>query len=171
MPSEHETKRVKQKLLEEIKLYFFVFAFLALMFSAFLTFRRLISNEAGITYLHYGSGIIKAAIVAKIIMIGQALKLGKNVENQPLMIAVLVKAALFGLLVAIFNVIERVIEELIRGNDWPGISNLLVMNGLNQALADALILMVSFIPFFAFWETGRVLGEGTLSQMFFGKRM
>jgi hypothetical protein len=33
------------------------------------------------------------------------------------------------------------------------------------------MIMVAFIPFFAFWETGRVLGPGKLSEMFLHKRV
>src|SRR5262252_7463888 len=94
---EHQTSRVREKVEEELKLFFVVFAFLALMFSAFLTYRRLVSSEAGITYLHYGAGLIKAAVIAKIILLGQAMKVGKRVESQPLIIAVFVKSVLYGL--------------------------------------------------------------------------
>src|SRR5215831_16851712 len=93
---EHQISRVREKIEEELRLFWFVFAFLALMFSAFLTYRRLISSESGITYLHYGAGLIKAAIVAKIILIGQALKVGRRVESQPLIVVVLVKSVLYG---------------------------------------------------------------------------
>lgn len=164
------TSRVKEKLYEELKLFFIVFAFLALMFVAFLTYRRLVLSEAGITYLHFGVGLIKAAVVAKIILIGQALNLGKRIKDQPLIIVVLGKAVLFGLLVAVFNVLERVVEGLVRGYGWRAIVDLVVMNGPDEILAGTLMLMVSFIPFFAFWETGRVLGAGKLSEMFFHKR-
>jgi hypothetical protein len=32
------------------------------------------------------------------------------------------------------------------------------------------MLIVAFIPFFAFWEIGRVLGAQKLAAMFFAKR-
>lgn len=170
MSVQPESTGIKRKLLEEFKLFLGVFAFLALMFSAFLTYRRLVSSETGITYLHYGAGVIKAAVIAKIILIGQALKLGKRVEDQPLIIVVLVKAILFGLLVALFNVLERVIEGLVRGLHWRAIANLVVMNSMNEILAGTLIVIASFIPFFGFWEIGRVVGTDKISKMFFHKR-
>lgn len=167
---EHQTSRVREKVREELKLFSAVFAFLALMFSAFLTYRRLVSSESGITYLHYGAGLLKAAVVAKIILLGQALKVGKKVESQPLIIVVFVKSVLYGLLVAVFNVLERLIEGLLRGYDWEATANLVVMNGWDEILAGALMVTVSFIPFFALWETGRVLGAGKLSKMFLHRR-
>jgi hypothetical protein len=170
MASEHKTSRVKEKVEEELKLFWVVFGFLAVMFSAFLTYRRLVSNEVGITYLHYGAGLIKAAIVAKVILVGQALQLGKRIEDQPLILVVLVKAVLYGLLVAVFGVLERVVEGLLHGYGWQAIANRVVMNGPDEILAGTLMVMVSFIPFFALWEIGRVLGAGKLSEMFLHKR-
>jgi hypothetical protein len=32
------------------------------------------------------------------------------------------------------------------------------------------MIVITFIPFFAFWETDRVIGEGNLFALFFRKR-
>jgi hypothetical protein len=42
--------------------------------------------------------------------------------------------------------------------------------GRDELLARTLVLLVAFVPFFAFGEIGRVLGEGRLSQLFLHKR-
>jgi hypothetical protein len=156
----------KERAAEEFRLYWVVFAFMALMFCAFVTYRRLVLEEAGISYEHWGAGLIKAAIIAKVILVGQAMKVGRRIENHPLIISVLVKAVLYGLLVAVFNVLERVIEGLIHGSGWQAIAHRVVMNGPNEIVADSLMVLVAFIPFFALWETGRVLGPGTLAELF-----
>ena len=39
-----------------------------------------------------------------------------------------------------------------------------------EALAKAVMILVSFIPFFALWEVGRVLGPGKLTELFFRGR-
>src|SRR3974390_2556485 len=96
----HKARKLKERALEELRVYWTVFAFLALMFGAFTLYRRLILHEAGIGYAHSGAGLIEAAIVAKVILIGQAMSVGRGVERRPLIIAVLVKAVLYGLLVA-----------------------------------------------------------------------
>ena len=171
MSNDYGPSGIKDKVREEFRLFLVVFVFLALMFGAFLTYRRLILNEAGITYLNYGGGLIKAAIVAKIILIGQAMKVGKRIEDQPLIFVVLAKAVLFALLVAVFNILERIIEGLLRGYDWEAIWNAVVMNSPSEVLAGTLMVVVSFIPLFALWETGRVLGAGKLSEIFFRKRV
>ena len=77
------TRHLKEKAIEEFRLYLIVFAYLALMLGAFTTYRRLVLAQAGISYAHYGAGIIEAAVVAKVILIGQALGVGKRLEVSP----------------------------------------------------------------------------------------
>jgi hypothetical protein len=42
--------------------------------------------------------------------------------------------------------------------------------GKDELLARCMIMFVAFIPFFAFEELERVLGEGKLSKLFFRRR-
>jgi hypothetical protein len=166
----HKGRRLKDRALEELRLYWVVFAFLTLMFGAFSLYRRLVLHEVGISYAHYGAALVEAAIIAKVILIGQAMKVGKGMERRPLIITVLAKAVLYGLLVAIFDVLERVVEGLFRGYEWQAIAHRLLVNGPTDALAQTVMVFVSFIPFFALWEIGRVLGPGKLWEMFFQGR-
>lgn len=163
--------RVKEKTVEEFKLYWTVFIFLALMFSAFTTYRRLILGEVGVNYGHYGAGLIEAAVIAKVLLIGDAMKLGRRIEKHALIISVLVKSVLFALFVAAFNVIEHAIEGLYHKQSWSTIvSHPFEAKNTNELLARSLVLVVTFIPFFALWETARVLGPGKMTELFLRRR-
>jgi hypothetical protein len=169
--SERKGSRLKEKALEELKLYWIVTLFLALMFGAFTTYRRLILGDVGVSYGHYGAGIIEALVIAKIILLGDAMKLGRGIEKYPLIYAVLTKAVLFGILVGVFHVCEHAIEGLIHGETWSGIlSHPFKAQTSNELLAQTIAMIVTFIPFFALWEVGRVLGHGKLSAMFLHSR-
>ena len=170
-PSRTGAPSLKEKAKEEFKEFWAIAIYLALMFSAFLTYRRLTLAESGVTYLHYGAGVIEALILAKVILIGQALRLGKKFEDEPLIVPVLIKTLLFGLFVAVFSVIEHVIEGLVHHQTWEAIAHHLISAGRDEILAKTLIMLIAFIPFFAFWETDRVMGEGKLSALFFRKRV
>jgi hypothetical protein len=162
---ENKTVGLKEKAIEEFKVFWVVAAFLALMFGAFTTYRRLILTEFGISYVHYGAGLIEALIVAKVILIGQALGIGKRFEHGPLIVAAVFKALLYGALVAAFAVAEHWIEALVHGKDLASVWRGFVGLGKDEILARMLMVIVAFIPFFALWETNRVLGEGKLSAL------
>jgi hypothetical protein len=167
----HTTARhMKEKAIEEFKLYWIVFAYLALVLGSFITYRRLVLQEVGIRYGHYGAGLIEAAVIAKVILIGNAMRVGRRAEGQPLIVTVLVKSILYALLVAAFGVLEHVVEGLWHGASWPAIGLLIVALGPREMLAHAVMVVVAFLPFFALWETARVLGPGKLSEIFLTRR-
>jgi hypothetical protein len=170
MPSQQKTSHIKEKALEELRLFWAIFVFLALMFGGFTWYRRLILSEVGVSYGHYGIALIEAAVIAKVILIGRAIKLGKRIEDRPLIMSVLVKAALYGLFVALFDVVERVVEGLLHRESWHAIGHRVVPNGRDEMLAQTLLVMVTFIPFFAIGEIGRVLGVRKLFELFFQRR-
>jgi hypothetical protein len=168
--SDKRSSSLKEKAIEEFRMFWAIAVYLALMLAAFTSYRGLILSESGISYFHYGAGVIEALILAKVILIGHALRLGKRVENAPLFVSVLFKAAVFGVFAGLFGVIEHVIEGLVHRESWDHIAHSLVSAGRDEILARTLVLIVTFIPFFAFWETDRVLGEGRLFELFFHKR-
>jgi len=144
--------------------------YLALMFAAFTGYRRFVLSESGISYFHYGAAVVEALILAKVILIGQALGLGKRFEGTRLVVSVIFKSVLFGAFAALFAVLEHVIEGLAHRETWANIGQSLATIGRDEILARTLVLIVTFIPFFAFWETDRVLGHGKLFALFFHKR-
>jgi hypothetical protein len=149
---------LKEKAIEEFKVYWVVAAFLALMFCAFITYRRLILTEFGVSYLHYGAGLVQALIVAKVILIGQALGVGSRIGRAPLIVAALVKAVIYGLLVAVFAAAEHWIEGVAHGKDLPTIWRGFIALGKDEILARMLVVIVAFIPFFALWMASEAVG-------------
>jgi hypothetical protein len=170
MQSDKKAAGLKEKAIEEFKVFWIIAVFLGLMFGAFTGYRGLILSEFGVGYIHYGAGLIEALIVAKVILIGQALGLGKQFEDGPLIFAALFKAVLYGAFVALFAVVEHLIHGLIRGQDLPAIWQSFIGLGKDEILARTLMVVVTFIPFFSFWETNRALGPGRLFALFFQRR-
>src|SRR5262249_12120962 len=120
-------------------------------------------------YLHYGFAVVEALIVAKVILIGHAIGLGRRFERGLLIVSVLYKAALFGAFVGLFGILERVVEGLFHGKDCAAIMLGISEVGFDELLARMIVLIVCFVPFFAFLEVGRVLGPGKLSALFFSR--
>ena len=161
---------VKEKVLEEFKVFWIITLYLALFFGSFMIYRRLILAEFGLTYLHYGFAFVEALIIAKVILIGDAFRLGRRLENQPLVVSIVYKSVLFGLFVMLFGVLEHVIEGLFHKKAAGDILRGMMDIGMNELLARVVILIIAFVPFFAFWELRRVLGPRKLSALFFSRR-
>ncbi len=157
----------KHRLAHEMLKYWGNFLYLAFFFGAFTWYRRLILAEYRISYLHYSVAIFEALIMAKVILVGDALRLGRKFEDRPLILPALHKAVVFSLFVGLFAVLEHTIEGLLHGKGIAAGIHEILHEGKDELLARCLLTFFAFIPFFAFKEIGRVMGEGKLLQMFF----
>lgn len=172
MNSEETAKHagVKERVLEEVRNFWIITLYLALLFGSFMVYRRLILAELGLTYLHYGFALVEALVIAKVILIGDAFRLGRRFEGRPLVYSVVWKSVLFGAFVMLFGVLEHVIEGLFHKKGAMEILGGMMDIGMYELLARVVILIVAFVPFFAFWELRRVLGPRRLSALFFSER-
>jgi hypothetical protein len=64
---------------------------------------------------HLAPAMLKALVFAKFVLIGEHLKLGKRFEDRPLIWPILIKAALFSVVLVGFDCLEAVIVHAI----WP----------------------------------------------------
>jgi len=170
MPSEHQAT-LKHRAVEELRTFWVIFVYLAFMLSAFLSYRRLVLHEFGVSYLHYGFAFLEAAIVAKVILLGRVLGLGRRAERDyPLIFTVLCKAILYAAFLGLFTVLEHLVEGLVHHESWHTVAQRLASVGRDEFLARTLMVLVAFVPLFAVDEAVRVLGDGNLYALFFVSR-
>jgi hypothetical protein len=160
----------KQRIVQELIKYWVNVLYLSVFFGAFAWYRRFILAEYQIGYYHYGAAIIEALILAKVILLGDALGLSEGLERKPLIYATLYKAIVFTGFVGLFAVLEHILDGLLHGEGVAGGLATLWSKGIYELLARCLVTFLAFIPFFAFRELEAVLGEGKLHNLFFRKR-
>jgi hypothetical protein len=161
---------LKKKIFHEMVEYWINVAYLTLVFAAFTQYRRFVLAAYDITYTNYWVALIEALILAKVIMIGAVFRLGRGLEQKPLIYPTLLKTVVFSLFVGVFTLIEHWIKGLWRGKGLAGGLVELLGKGHHELLAGCLVTFVAFIPFFAFRELGRVLGEDKIRVLFFRRR-
>jgi hypothetical protein len=158
---------IKQQATHEFKQFVGIFLYLAFFFCSITTYRTLLLKEFQDLYVNYSFALINAFVLAKVILIGEYAHLGKRYEQRPLLVSALYKALLFSLLVICFHYFEEGIKRLWHGEDIAGT---LYETGVNLLLARALVVFSTFVPFFAFREMRRVLGEDKFHALFFKTR-
>jgi hypothetical protein len=169
---EREAKaNLKERALEEFRLFWIIALYLWVFLGSFTIYRRLIIDETGVAYLHYGISLIEALVIAKVILIGKMFGFSRRFEDKPLIVPVLYKTMLFGIFVLLFGVVEHLVEGWFHKQGLVGglrdVSDL----GAYELGARVLVIIVAFVPFFAFYEIGRVIGMRKLAVMFFSKRV
>ena len=159
----------KRKLFLEMTAYWINVVYLTLLFAVFTSYRRLILANYNIGYANWGVSFLKALVLAKVIMLGGLVPLGRRLETKPLMLSTLFQSALFTCWVTLFALGESTVRGWLHGKGMAGALEHLLSEGTHEFYAKCLVVFVAFIPFFAFKELGRVLGKGIIWDLFFRK--
>jgi hypothetical protein len=135
-----------------------------ILFALFSLHRQLLQAH-GISLWQQGFAIVNALVFGKVILIGEALELGRGKASYPLAWVVLRKSLIFAILLVAFHILEEAIRAWFEGQPTSA-----AVNGLGGSMAGvvayAAIFFVMLIPFYAFQETGRILGNGALWNLF-----
>jgi hypothetical protein len=150
-------ERARLELLE----YLAISLYLCVYLGALLNYRRSVLSEMGISYTHYGYAVIESLILAKVILIGEAMHIGRREASRRLAVSALYQSIVFGIFVLAFQVLERAIHALV--TRAPVAAEVAAMFRRPSAtLAHVLVLILAFVPFFLLREAGRQLGEERL---------
>ena len=168
MEMENEGKSLKQRLSSELKDYLINASYLAFYFTVFAVYRRLVLEQYGIQLEDYGVSIIKALILAKVIMIASFLKVGQRFEDQPLIYVALIKVVLFTVVVAVFDILEVSVRALIVAEPQE-IAMHITQHFNSMWLGGLIVVFFTFIPFFALKEVGRLMGDDYVKKLLFRK--
>jgi hypothetical protein len=160
---------LKQRAYKEFKEFVVIAFYLWLVFALFLLYKSVILNES-ISYLSRGVALVNALVLGKFVLIARAFHLGDQADDAPLIYPTLLKSALFSIVLACCKILEEAAVGLYHGRSFADSISDLGGGTLKGILSLTLLLFVMLIPFFAFGELKRILGEGKLSQLFFHQR-
>ena len=166
--SDMQMEKLTEKLRHELIEYAFNVAYLTAVFVAFTQYRRFLLAEYSIIYTNYWLALIGALILGKVIMIGSVFRLGRWLEEKPLIFPTIYKALIFSVFILVFRVVEYAIEGLLHGDGLAAaLGEFFAQKGIDEVLANSLVVLVALIPFFAVKELGRVLGRERVAALFF----
>ena len=159
----------KKALAHEMTEYLINFALLSFFLIAFAWYRRLLLASYKIEYFGYWGPLIEAAILAKVVMIGEIFHMGRRFRNWPLVVPTIYQTIVFSLFVLLFKILESVVGALIRGKTVSDGITELTSKGLDTILAGCVLIAAAFIPFFTMKEIERTFGPEKVHAMFFLK--
>jgi len=139
-----------------------MFIYLWALFALLVINQSIVLAREAQDYQAHGFAILNALILAKVLLIGEDLRLGERFRDRPLLYSIFYKCFIFTLFIVGFHILERVIVGVWRGRtiaqSFPTIGG----GSVNGILSLGATLFVALIPFFAFREISRVIGRGEL---------
>jgi hypothetical protein len=160
---------LKQRALHEARKFFWIFVYLWVLLGLLALHESLILARYDIEYVPFGFAALNALILGKVILIGEDLHFARRLEDRPLIYSILYKSAGFAVLLMCFRIVEKFLHGVLSGHSVTE-SLPAVGGGLAEILAGGLIASVALIPFFAFREIGRVMGEDKLRSLLLKER-
>lgn len=138
-------------------------AYLAFFFCVLATYSMLLLHKFHICYFTYGTALINALLTAKVILIGEAMHVGRRLEDRSLLCSAVLKSFIFGVLVFSFHMSEEILKQLFHGEN-AGVAFREMR--LDELLMRTIVIICTFVPLFTFRELRRVLGNDRLRDIF-----
>jgi hypothetical protein len=159
----------KQGIVNEVKELLVIFLFIAPYVVTLATYRMMLVRSVS-GPVAYGTALVTALVLCKVIRTGELVRLGKHSEDKPLIVPTLHKSLAFAVLYALFLGLESIVHGLVRGQTLLTALRAPFVTEKVEILMRGLVTFFAAIPFFALREVRRVMGADTFSRLFFGRR-
>jgi hypothetical protein len=159
-----------QRAMHELKELVFISLYLYVSLGAVILMKTAVLHTQGIEFTPWGIAVVKAVVLAKFMLLGEAMKIGGRITTGPLIWPTLSKALGLLVLLIIMTIIEEAIVGLFHRQSIAASLGELFGPRLEETLAGYLIMLLVLLPYCAFRVLEEVLGEGRLARMFFVER-
>ena len=161
-------RKMMERAVDEVRRFMVMFLYLWVLFGLFALYQRILLRQEGLTFTAQGFALVNALVLAKVMLIAEDLKVGHRLRSRPLIYPILGESLIFTVVFICFHIVEHVVVGLFKRESIAASIPAIGGGGLAGLVSVGLILFVSLIPFFAFRNISRELGEGQLNAMLFG---
>jgi hypothetical protein len=151
---------------EEIRNYLIVSAYLFVCFGVLLFYKAALLQDAGVHYLPLGVAVVKALIVGKFLLIGDAIR--ARLQRRPMRLPGRIAMRVFWLLliVILLTIAEELIVGWVHGRSIAEMQAEFHARSMLELLAEVLLVGLILVPLVATAEVNRALGPGVLRRQF-----
>jgi hypothetical protein len=158
---------LKQRIFDEVINFLAIALYLWVTFGVFALHEWVVSAKDHIDYHFYGFALINALVLGKVMLVAEDLHFADWFKDRPLIYPILCKAVAFSILFLVFDVVEEVIVGVFKGKTIGESIPVIGGGSPSGVFFVGIILAVALIPFFAFREVGRAIGERALHSLMF----
>ena len=163
-------RNIKERVVGEATRFVVMFLYLWVVFGLFVLQQSVVMAQRHLDdYVQYGVAAMNALIFAKVMLVAEDFDLGRRFQDMPLIVPLLYKSFVFSLVFLCFHVVENIVIGQFQGK---GVLESLPMIGgdLKATVSAVLIFTFELVPYFAYREIGRVIGEDKMYSLVFAHR-
>jgi hypothetical protein len=161
----------KHRISRALRQFVGLFIYLYVMLGLFLLHESVVLARYDIAFTRYGFALVTALVLAKVMLVMEDFNLVRGFESRPAIYPIVYKAVVYAIVFILFYAAEETLGGLLRG-DTLRASVPSIAGGTPQGLLAAeVITSLALVPYFAFKEVGKVLGERELHELLFTRPM
>lgn len=164
----HPKRSLRERLYEELRKFLIIFAYLWLVFFVFLVHEWTVLASNHIGFRFYGLATLNALVLSKIMLIAEGLRFADGLKEKPLAYPIAFKAVAFSVLLMVAYILEEITVGLFHGKSvaesFPQVGG----GGVAGIVTVTGIFCIALVPFFAFKEIARVVGEAEFRTLMLG---
>jgi hypothetical protein len=161
------TAPLRQKAVREFKEMAALALYLYICLGAVLLLKTAILRDAGVDFSMWGIAAVKALLLAKFMLVGRALKLGRRFRDMPLIWPTLYHALMFLILLLVLTAIEEMVVGSIHHRPLAESLTHVVGPTVFEGISLCLVLYLILVPYSAFVCLADVFGERETARLFF----
>jgi hypothetical protein len=156
-----------RKAITEFKELAALSGYLYVCLGAIILYKSVILREVGVSFTIWGIAAAKAVILAKFMLLGRMLRIGKRYRDKPLIWPTLYHSLMFLALLLILTLLEELFVGLIRHRSFTESLSHVVGPTFVSGISVSFIMFLILVPYSAFVCLGDVLGEDEVFRLFF----
>jgi hypothetical protein len=160
-------RSVKERAREELRRYAVVAAYLWICLTALLLYKKALLREEGVSFLVHGIAAVKALILGKFILIGEALHVGSRSSPSTLLRAIVRKTLVLLITLIVLNLVEELLVGWFHGHSAAQTLAEFFGPRSLETLVKCVVMLLVMIPLVAGEEISAALGPGVLKRMLF----
>jgi hypothetical protein len=160
---------LRQRGMHELKELVLISLYLYIALGAVLLMKTAVLRTQGIEFTPWGIAIVKSVVLAKFMLLGEAMKIGER-TTRALVWPTLQKSLALLVLLIILTILEEAVVGAFQHRSITASLNELFGPRLEETLAGYVIMLLVLIPYCAFRLLDIELGKGRLARMFFVER-
>ncbi len=112
---------------------------------------------------------MKALVLGKFLLIGDAMKVGSRVDSHPLVHRVASKSLAFLAVLLVFTSLEELIVGRLHGKSAGSVAGEVMQRSWLENLSPVLMMLLILIPLIAISESYRQLGPAKFKELWLGQ--
>jgi hypothetical protein len=158
-------KMMAKKVVHELREYAVISVYLYICLGALILFKSAILSGQGVNYAPFGLAAVKALVLGKFVLLGRAAALGERYRQRRAIYVIAHKALLFLMLLLVLSVVEELVVGYFHGRTSTESLSTFLGGSLLQIFATSVVVLLILVPYFAYGELARALGEDRVRRI------